>query len=123
MDRRVLLVTGGGRGIGAAVARMAAARGYDVCLTFLGDAARAEETAAAAREAGARALALRADVADPAARERCFAAVDAEFGGRLDALVNNAGITGPTGRLADTPDAVWEAVMRTYMLGLAACAC
>jgi len=121
MARRVLLVTGGGRGIGAAVARLAAARGYDLCLTFLGDAARAEETAAAAREAGARALVLRADVADPAARERCFAAVDAEWGGRLDALVNNAGITGPAGRLADTPDAVWEAVVRTNVLGLAAC--
>ena len=121
MERRVMLVTGGGRGIGAAVARLAAARGYNLCLTFLGDVARAEETAEAARGAGARALALRADVADPAARERCFAAVDAEFGGRLDALVNNAGITGPAGRLADTPDAVWEAVMRTNVLGLAAC--
>ena len=121
MTRRVLLVTGGGRGIGAAVARLAAARGYDVCLTFLGDAARAEETAAAARKAGVRALVLRADVADPAARERCFAAVDSKFGGRLDALVNNAGITGPAGRLADTPDAVWEAVVRTNVLGLAAC--
>jgi NAD(P)-dependent dehydrogenase (short-subunit alcohol dehydrogenase family) len=60
-------------------------------------------------------------VADPAARERCFAAVDAEFDGRLDALVNNAGITGPAGRLADTSDAVWETVMRTNVLGLAAC--
>ena len=120
MARWVMLVTGGGRGIGAAVVRLAAGRGYDVCLTYLGDAARAEETAAAARDAGARALALRADVADPAARERCFASLDAEFG-RLDALVNNAGITGSAGRLADTPDAVWEAVMRTNVLGLAAC--
>jgi NAD(P)-dependent dehydrogenase (short-subunit alcohol dehydrogenase family) len=120
-QRRVMLVTGGGRGIGAAVARLAAGRGYDVCLTFLGDAARAEETAAAARGAGARALAVRADVADPGAREQCFAALHAEFGGRLDALVNNAGITGPAGRLADTADAVWESVMRTNVLGLAAC--
>jgi NAD(P)-dependent dehydrogenase (short-subunit alcohol dehydrogenase family) len=119
--RKVLLVTGGGRGIGAAVARLAAGRGYDVCLTYLGDAARAEGTAAAVRDAGGRALALRADVADGPARERCFAALDAEWGGRLDALVNNAGITGPAGRLADTPDAVWESVMRTNVLGLAAC--
>ncbi|MBD0273325.1 MAG: SDR family oxidoreductase, partial [Acetobacteraceae bacterium] len=64
---------------------------------------------------------IRADVADPDARARCFAALDAEFGGRLDALVNNAGITGPAGRLAETPDTVWEAVMRTNVLGLAAC--
>jgi NAD(P)-dependent dehydrogenase (short-subunit alcohol dehydrogenase family) len=119
--RKVLLVTGGGRGIGAAVARLASGRGYDVCLTYLGDAARAEGTAAAVRDAGGRALALRADVADGPARERCFAALDAEWGGRLDALVNNAGITGPAGRLADTPDAVWESVMRTNVLGLAAC--
>ena len=119
--RKVLLVTGGGRGIGAAVARLAAGRGYDVCLTYLGDAARSEGTAAAVRDAGGRALALRADVADGPARERCFAALDAEWGGRLDALVNNAGITGPAGRLADTPDAVWESVMRTNVLGLAAC--
>ena len=120
-DRRVVLVTGGGRGIGAAVVRLAAARGYDVCLTYLGDAGRAEETAAAARAAGARVLALRADVGDAAARERCFAALDGEWGGRLDALVNNAGITGAAGRLADIPDDVWEAVMRTNVLGLAAC--
>jgi NAD(P)-dependent dehydrogenase (short-subunit alcohol dehydrogenase family) len=120
MARRVLLVTGGGRGIGAAVARLAAGRGYDVCLTYLGDAARADATAAAVREAGGKALALRADVSDPEARERCFATLDAEFG-RLDALVNNAGITGPAGRLADTPDAVWDLVLRTNVLGLAAC--
>jgi len=121
MAQRVLLVTGGGRGIGAAVARLAAGRGYDVCLTYLGDAARAEATAAAVRGAGGKALALQADVADAAARERCFAALESEFGGRLDALVNNAGITGPAGRLADTPDAVWEQVLRTNVLGLAAC--
>ncbi len=119
-ERRVMLVTGGGRGIGAAVVRLAAARGYDVCLTYRGDAARAEATAAAAREAGARVLVIQADVADPAARARCFAAIDEQFG-RLDALVNNAGITGAAGRLADTPDEVWEQVLRTNVVGLAAC--
>ncbi|MBV1798115.1 SDR family oxidoreductase [Siccirubricoccus sp. G192] len=118
--RPVMLVTGGGRGIGAAVVRLAAARGYDICLTFRGDVARAEATAAAAREAGATVLALQADVAEAGARARCFAALDARFG-RLDALVNNAGITGPAGRLAETPDAVWEQVLRTNVVGLAAC--
>ncbi|SDB72899.1 SDR family oxidoreductase [Belnapia rosea] len=118
--RPVLLVTGGGRGIGAAVARLAAARGHDVLLTYRSDAARAEATAEAARAAGATAHAIQADVADPEGRAQCFAALDARFG-RLDALVNNAGITGPTGRLDETPDAVWEEVLRTNVLGLAAC--
>jgi NAD(P)-dependent dehydrogenase (short-subunit alcohol dehydrogenase family) len=118
--RPVLLVTGGGRGIGAAVALMAAARGYDLCLTYRSDTARAEATAAAARQSGAEVLAIQADVAEPADRDRCFAALDARFG-RLDALVNNAGITGPTGRLEDTPDAVWEQVLRTNVIGTIAC--
>jgi NAD(P)-dependent dehydrogenase (short-subunit alcohol dehydrogenase family) len=99
---------------------MAAARGYDLCLTYRSDTARAEATAAAARAAGAAVLAIQADVAEPADRDRCFAALDTQFG-RLDALVNNAGITGPTGRLEDTPDAVWETVLRTNVIGTAAC--
>ena len=65
---------------------------------------------------------MQAEVADPAARARLFAALDERFGGRLDALVNNAGITGPLGRLAETPDGVWEEVFRINVLGLAACA-
>jgi NAD(P)-dependent dehydrogenase (short-subunit alcohol dehydrogenase family) len=121
-ERRVLLVTGGGRGIGAAVVRLGAARGHDICFSYRGDAARAEATATEARAAGAEVLALQADVADPAARARLFAALDERFGGRLDALVNNAGITGSAGRLAETPDAVWEEVFRINVLGAAACA-
>jgi NAD(P)-dependent dehydrogenase (short-subunit alcohol dehydrogenase family) len=114
--RPVLLVTGGGRGIGAAVVRLAAARGYDLAFTWRGDAARAAGTAAAAEAAGAAVLAIQADAGDATAREACFAALDARFG-RLDALVNNAGITGPTGRLDETPDAVWEEVLRVNVLG------
>jgi NAD(P)-dependent dehydrogenase (short-subunit alcohol dehydrogenase family) len=119
--RRVMLVTGGGRGIGAAVVRLAAARGYDLCFTYRGDVARAEATAAAAREAGAEVLAVQADVADASARAACFEALDRRFGGRLDVLVNNAGVTGPSGRLAETPDAVWEQVLRVNVIGVAAC--
>jgi NAD(P)-dependent dehydrogenase (short-subunit alcohol dehydrogenase family) len=119
-DRKVLLVTGGGRGIGAAVVRLAAARGWDVAFTYAGNTARAAETEAAAVAAGASVLALQADVADPAAVAASFAAIDARFG-RLDALVNNAGVTGPKGTLAETPEAVWELVLRTNVIGLVTC--
>jgi NAD(P)-dependent dehydrogenase (short-subunit alcohol dehydrogenase family) len=119
VERKVVLVTGGGRGIGAAVVRLAAARGWDVAFTYAGNAARAAETTAAAEAAGAAALAIRADIGDVAAVPATFAAVEQRFG-RLDALVNNAGITGPRGTLLETPDAVWEQVLRTNVLGLVA---
>jgi NAD(P)-dependent dehydrogenase (short-subunit alcohol dehydrogenase family) len=119
--RKVLMVTGGGRGIGAAVVRLAAARGWDLAFTYAGNAARAVDTEAAARAAGAEVLALQADVADASAVARSFAALDARFGGRLDGLVNNAGTTGPRGLLAETPDAVWDGVLRTNVLGTVAC--
>ncbi len=120
-ERKVLMVTGGGRGIGAAVVRLAAARGWDVAFTYAGNAARAAETEQAAAAAGARVLAMQADVGEAEAVRRSFAALDEAFGGRLDGLVNNAGITGPRGTLAETPDAVWEAVLRINVLGTVRC--
>lgn len=119
--RRVLVVTGAGRGIGAAVARLAAGRGWDLCLSWRSDAARAEETAAACAAAGARVELVQADVGDPAGVARLFAALDARFG-RLDGLVNNAGITGPIARLADSTDETWRQVFAVNVIGAAACA-
>ncbi len=89
--RRRLLVTGAGRGIGAAVAVMAARRGWDVALNYARDTAAAERTANAVRAAGGQALLLPADVADDAAVVAMFAALHAAWGG-LDGLVNNAGV-------------------------------
>lgn len=119
-ERRVLFVTGAGRGIGAAVARLAAARGHDLCLTYRSETAPAEATAEACRAAGAAVLLERADMAEEAEVARVFAALDARFG-RLDALVNNAGTAGTVGTLLDTPLATWEAVFRLNVLGLVAC--
>lgn len=91
----ILLVTGGSRGIGAAVSRQAAAAGYDVAINYTRDEAAAQAVAADVRAAGRQAFVLRADVADEAQVMAMFAALDAEaarHGGRLAGLVNNAGV-------------------------------
>ncbi len=98
--RPVCLITGASTGIGAACARLAALRGYDLALTYNTDAKGAEAVAQAAGEAGAQTLVMQADVADPAAIDALYAQIDTTFG-RLDALINNAGIVAQTARVTD----------------------
>ena len=88
---RVLLVTGGGRGIGAAIARLAAARGYAVCIDYRSDRHAADAVAAALVAAGGRAIATQADVSVEADVVRLFEACDRSLG-PVTALVNNAGV-------------------------------
>jgi NAD(P)-dependent dehydrogenase (short-subunit alcohol dehydrogenase family) len=102
---RILLVTGGSRGIGATTAVRAAKEGYDVAISYAADAAAAESVVRAIEAEGRRALAVRADVAADADVERLFAAVDAGFG-RLTHLVNNAGVTGRSAPLDRADPAV-----------------
>ena len=64
MANKIALVTGGGRGIGAATAVLAARAGYDVCVNYAADAARAETVASDCRAAGARSVAVQADIGD-----------------------------------------------------------
>ena len=116
--RRVMAITGAGKGIGAAVARLAATRGHDLLLTWGSDAAAAEATAAACRAAGAAVELVQADAADPAATARAFAALDARFG-RLDVFVGNAGTTGPASDFLSSSDATWAQVFAVNVLGLA----
>jgi NAD(P)-dependent dehydrogenase (short-subunit alcohol dehydrogenase family) len=87
----VLLVTGGGRGIGAATARLGAAAGYSVCVNYLRDEAAAGAVVDAILTAGGRAIAVQGDVASEPDVLRLFETVDLNFG-RVSALVNNAGI-------------------------------
>lgn len=95
-----LIVTGGGRGIGAATALMAADRGYDICVNYLERGDRADEVVEKAKAKGRKAIAVQADVAKEADVARMFESVDKELGG-LDALVNSAGVTGGISRLDD----------------------
>jgi len=96
----VILITGGSRGVGAATARLAAAQGYDVVISYLSDEPAADTVIADVRATGRQGLAVRADSADPAQVARLFAELDRTFG-RLDVLVNNAAILQKQCRLED----------------------
>jgi NAD(P)-dependent dehydrogenase (short-subunit alcohol dehydrogenase family) len=114
--RKLVLVTGGSRGIGAAAARMAAQRGYDVAINYARDAEAAATIVAECRAAGARSEAFQGDMAVDADIARVFAEVDARLG-RIDALVNNAGITGKAGRLDAADPAGIRAVIDINVTG------
>ncbi len=118
MTRRVMMVTGGSRGIGAAVALLAARRGYDLLLTYRSETARAEATARACEAEGARVVLVMGDAGVESDILAAFNRCDETFG-RIDVLVNNAGITGPRKRLADTTLADWTSVFMPNVIGAA----
>ncbi|MDQ1723639.1 MAG: hypothetical protein QOG52_667 [Frankiaceae bacterium] len=95
----VVVITGGSRGIGAATARRAAAAGWDVCLSYVSDAASGDQVAADCRAAGRAAVSVRADVTSEDDIAALFAAAD-ELGA-VTALVNNAGVVAPTSLVQD----------------------
>ncbi|MEO0683302.1 MAG: SDR family NAD(P)-dependent oxidoreductase, partial [Pseudomonadota bacterium] len=102
MERKHLLVTGGSRGIGAAICRLAAARGWNVTVNYARDAAAAEMIVAEAQAAGAQAQAVQADMARPEAAEALWDAAEAGLG-PVHGFVNNAGVIGRGAPLADRP--------------------
>ena len=95
---KVLLVTGGGRGIGAATALAAARHGWDVAVNYRTNRPRAEAVVDEIENAGGKAAAYRADIADEEAVAAMFSAIDRDFG-PITGLVNSAGILGPRGRV------------------------
>jgi 3-oxoacyl-[acyl-carrier protein] reductase len=116
LEGRVALVTGGGRGIGAAIGRGLAADGADVAVNYRRDEAAAAETVAAIEGLGRRAHAYQASVDDADADRRMVEAVLADFG-HVDILINNAGQASRGQRVLDQDPAELERVWRTHFFG------
>ena len=112
----VMLITGASAGIGAACAKIAAGRGYDLALNYRSDDAGAEKVAEACRGAGARALLCKGDVSDPEAIADIYGKIDAEYG-RLDALVNNAGVVDQTAKVTDVTHARLKRMFDINVIG------
>jgi NAD(P)-dependent dehydrogenase (short-subunit alcohol dehydrogenase family) len=117
----VLLVTGASRGIGAATARLAAKRGYTVCVNYRQDESAAAAVAADINDAGGAAVAIGADVAREEEVVRLFQRIDNELG-PLAVLVNNAGILEKQARVEDMDAARLERVFATNVYGSFLCA-
>jgi len=117
----VLLITGASRGIGAATARLAAERGYDVCVNFRADEGAAAAVVSEVRAEGRRAVAIQADVAREPDVVRLFDAVEQALG-RVDGLVNNAGILERQMRVEQMDAARLERVFATNVTGAFICA-
>lgn len=89
--KKIMLITGASRGIGAEIALLAAANGYAVAINYLNSEVAANKLVSQIIKDGGQAIALRADVRDPQQVDKLFTELDAKLG-RLDVLVNNAGI-------------------------------
>jgi NAD(P)-dependent dehydrogenase (short-subunit alcohol dehydrogenase family) len=117
---RIALITGASRGIGAATARLLAERGHDVAINYTRNADAAEAVAADVRRRGRRALLVQADVAEEAAVQAMFEAVDHGLG-RITTLINNAGIVDMKARLDEMSSARLERMLRVNVLGTLLC--
>ncbi len=111
---KTLLITGGGRGIGAATAIAAARVGWDVAINYREKSTRADAIVGEVKAQGRKAIAYAADIADSDAVADLFAAIDRDFGA-LHGLVNSAGIIGPHGRI-DAVDA--EGLNRLFAINI-----
>jgi len=119
--RKVLLVTGGSRGIGAATALTAARAGWQVAVNYSQHALAADEVVRQIRAQGGQAISVQADVADEAQVLRMFEHIDAKLG-RLHGLVNNAGVVDVTARVDEMSVARWRRMFDINVIGSMLCA-
>jgi NAD(P)-dependent dehydrogenase (short-subunit alcohol dehydrogenase family) len=118
---KAVLITGGSRGIGRASARLLGARGWCVGVNYARNLAAAEATVAEVERAGGRAVAIEGDVANEADVIAMFDTLQQKFG-KIDALVNNAGIVAPSSALADMDFARLKRMFDVNVLGAYLCA-
>jgi NAD(P)-dependent dehydrogenase (short-subunit alcohol dehydrogenase family) len=116
MERPILLVTGGSRGIGAAIARLAGAQGFDVAVNYRQDVQGATRVVEEVAARGCRAVAIQGDMSREEDVERVFQAVDAQLG-RLTHLVYNCAITGPMSRVEAVDTQTLRAVFDLNVIG------
>jgi NAD(P)-dependent dehydrogenase (short-subunit alcohol dehydrogenase family) len=121
VERPLVLVTGGSRGIGAATALLAGRRGYAVGVNYARAAEQADSVVDAIRNEGGEAFALRADIAQESEVVALFARIDG-MGGRLCGLVNNAGILEHHMRVEDMAEGRLQRVFATNVIGSFLCA-
>lgn len=119
-EKKTLLITGASRGIGAATAKLAATSGWRVAVNYASNEAAANDVVKAIVEAGGEAFAIRGDVGVEADIMAIFDAVDATYG-RLDGLVNNAGIVDQSTRVDELTDARLERMFRINVIGSFLC--
>lgn len=118
--KKVLLVTGGSRGIGAATALLAAQRGYAVAVNYTANPVAADSVVATIRASGAEAIAVQADVSQEDQVLAMFRTIDAQLG-RLTALVNNAGVVDVPARVDEMGVARWRRMFDINVLGTLIC--
>jgi NAD(P)-dependent dehydrogenase (short-subunit alcohol dehydrogenase family) len=121
MTEKIILITGGGRGIGAACALLAAKQGYKVCVNYRADGDAASKVISEIEADGGTALAIKADISSEAEVERMFALLDERFG-RINALINNAGILSRQMRVEQMDAARINRIMTTNVTGSFLCA-
>jgi 3-oxoacyl-[acyl-carrier protein] reductase len=116
LQKKVAIVTGASRGIGAAIARRLAEDGFAVVVNYGGSASAAAKLVGEIESAGGQAVALQADVSDPKAVQHLFDAAETTFGG-VDVLVNNAGIM-KLARFAEADDATFDQTVAINLKGV-----
>ena len=118
---KVLLVTGGSRGIGAATALLAAQNDWSVAVNYTANSLAADEVVRQIRALGGQAMAVQADVAEEGQVLRMFEHIDAKFG-RLTGLVNNAGVVDVSARVDEMSVARWRRMFDINVIGSMTCA-